>query len=100
MVQAWYFCVWLWNEGTPGAPSTGPADGVWHSRQSRFTWLRLSSRGLDEPWGRWQDTQPSDLTPWCSKTNGPALSTWHLKQSWSCVAVERSCLVTNPPCWL
>ena len=68
----------------------------WHSRHIRFTWLRLSSRGFEEPCGVWQATQPSIFTASCSYTNGPALSAWHLKQTVSCAAVARNCRVKKP----
>src|ERR1041385_613723 len=73
---------------------------VWHSRQSRLTLLRRKSLGLDEPCGEWQATHPSVFTGACSNANGPALSLWQLKQSWSCAAVERSWCVKKPPCGL
>src|ERR1051326_1020578 len=95
MVQAWYFWAWLWNEGIAGAPAS--TVNVWHSRQSRLTLLRRNSRGLDDPCGMWQATQPSVLTGACSNAKGPALSVWQLKQSWSWAAVERSWWVRNPP---
>src|SRR5262249_40081385 len=98
MVHAWYFCAWLWNDGIPGTEESTVS--VWHSRHSKFTFERLSSRGFEEPWGVWQLTQPSVFTGTCSNTNGPAFSAWHLKQPASCAAVERSCLVRNPPCGL
>src|SRR5262245_46347915 len=98
MVQAWYFWAWLWNDGVPGMLESTVM--VWHSRQSRLTLLRRSSRGLEDPCGAWQDTQPSVLTGGCSKENGPALSVWQLKQSWSCAAVARNWRVRKPPCWL
>src|SRR5215472_16280130 len=98
MVQAWYFVAWLWNEGALGAGASTVS--VWHSRQTRFTWLRLSNLGLLEPCGVWQATQPSVLTGACSHAKGPALSVWQAKHTWSCAAVERNCLGRNPPCWL
>ncbi len=63
-VHAWYFADWLWNDGVLGAPES--TDKVWHSRHSRFTWLRFNSRGLEEACGVWQATQPSVLTGACS----------------------------------
>src|SRR5215471_18069273 len=98
MVQAWYFWAWLWNDGAFGAGAS--TVNVWHSRQTRFTWLRFSKRGLLDPWGVWQAMQPSVLTGACSHANGPALSVWQLKQTWSWAGVERSCVFMNPPCWL
>src|SRR5262249_9883192 len=98
MVQAWYFWAWLWNDGIPGAGASTVS--VWHSRQSRFTWLRFNNLGLLEPCGVWQATQPSILTGACSQERGPDLWVWQPKHPWSWAAVERSCLGRNPPCWL
>src|SRR6187399_1853963 len=97
-VHARYFTAWLWNEGIAGAP--GSTAKEWHSRQSRYTWLRLSRRGFEEPCGVWQAEQPSIFTTGCSKTKGPALSVWHLKQTVSPVDVVRSWRASNPPCGL
>src|ERR1041385_6708364 len=98
MVQAWYFWAWLWNDGMAGAVESTVK--VWHSRQSRFTLLRRSSRGFDDPWAEWHATHPSVLTGACSKAKGPALSVWQVKQSWSCAAVDRNWCVRKPPCGL
>ena len=65
---------------------------MWHCRQSRLTLLTFSMCGLAPPWVIWQDEQPSIFTGACSKTNGPCLSAWHLKQTASCVAEVRTCL--------
>src|SRR5277367_6741167 len=80
IVHAWYFCDWLWNVGVAVGPPAS-AEKAWHSRQSRFTCARISSRGFDEPCGEWHAAQPSTFTDSCSYTNGPALSVWHLKQT-------------------
>src|SRR5579864_3528760 len=98
MVQAEYFWLWLWNEGIAAGPES--CVKVWHSRHNRLTCARFSRRGLVDPWGEWQAWQPSVLTGSCSKLNGPALSAWHLKQTCSCAAVDRSWAVRKPPCWL
>src|SRR5712692_2726171 len=97
-VQARYFWAWLWNDGVAGAPAS--AENAWHSRQSRLTCARFSKRAFDEPCGVWQATQPSIFTALCSKTKGPALSEWHLKQTVSCEEVARTCRVRKPPCGL
>src|SRR5579862_8470638 len=80
-VQDWYFCAWLWNEGAAGAAES--TVNVWHSRQSKFTWLLNNNRGFDDPCGVWQDMQPSVFTGPCSNAKGPALSVWQLKQTTS-----------------
>ena len=46
-------------------------------------------RGLAEPWGSWQMEQGSFLTGACSKTNGPRLSEWQVKQPGSLPLVRR-----------
>ena len=77
-MQAWYCAAWLWKEGAPGALAK---EMVWHDRHSRFTLLTFSRWALGEPCGVWQDSQPSTLTGSCSKTNGPRLSAWQVKQT-------------------
>ena len=56
---------------------------LWHSRQTVKTTGRRSSFAFIEPCGLWQVSQPSTRTGGCSKTNGPRLSMWHLRQGCS-----------------
>src|SRR5215210_3482562 len=73
---------------------------LWQVRQSWATLDVLSSRGFEEPCGKWHVAQPSVLTGACSKANGPCLSAWHLKQTWSVPDVSRPCFCSKPPCGL
>ena len=52
--------------GTDCPPAVNWVEKVWHCRQSMFTGMTLSSRGLVEPWGVWQLVQPSVFTGTCS----------------------------------
>jgi len=36
-VQAWYFVVWLWNDGTPGTEESTVS--VWQLKHNRFIWV-------------------------------------------------------------
>ena len=94
----WKKLAWLWNDGAPGAPLK--LDVVWHCRQSKLTLLSFNMWGFGPPCVKWQDWHPSVFTGWCSNTNGPCLSVWHLKQIASCVEEVRTCLGPTVPCTL